>query len=160
MSLQKLKTIYPRRRIPAERRFIAKVVITDSCWLWTGGKTTLGYGVMGVGSKSGGDYRHVMAYRFGYEAMIGPIPKGLELDHLCRNPSCVNPAHLEPVTHRENMLRGLNNLAAKRAVQTHCVHGHPFDEANTKVTARGSRKCRTCHRTAERVRQRRKRAMA
>lgn len=125
-------------RLP--KRFAAKVAVAASgCWEWTGYKSELGYGQFNKkGNKTNG--RKLMkAHRFAYECLVGPIPDGLELDHLCRNPSCVNPAHLEPVTHRENMRRGV--LGAR----THCLHGHPFDEENTYThpSVRG-RICRTC----------------
>lgn len=88
------------------------------------------------------------AHRVAYETWVGPIPDGLTLDHLCRNPRCVNPLHLEPVTMRENVLRG-DSLPAKNIVKTHCIRGHAFDDTNTYHRARGSRtgrQCRRCHR--------------
>jgi hypothetical protein len=75
------------------------------CWLWTGQANKGGYGAFSVGSRYDGNRRGVRAHRWAYEALVGPIPEGLQLDHLCRNPPCVNPAHLEPVTHAENMRR-------------------------------------------------------
>jgi hypothetical protein len=84
------------------------------------------------------------AHRWAYEAFVGPIPEGLEIDHLCRNRACVNPAHLDPVTHQENMSRG------KAARMTHCHKGHPFDEANTRMEAYGSRRCKECNNAASR----------
>ena len=87
------------------------------CWIWTASKDRLGYGKFGRPS--------VLAYRFSYELHRGKIPSGLELDHLCRNPSCVNPEHLEAVTHRVNMLRGIGPSAVN-ARKTHCKQGHPL----------------------------------
>lgn len=111
-----------------------------ACWPWTGGLDRRGYCNFRIAhdvSRKG--------HRIAYEALVGPIPSGLELDHLCRNPSCVNPAHLEPVTHRENVIRG-RSISAIRAAQVACVHGHPFDEANTSFRRdNGGRRCRTCH---------------
>jgi hypothetical protein len=119
------------------------------CWVWK--RVTLrGYGRIRVGRLM--QYAH-RAY---YERYRGPIPSGLHLDHLCRNPACVNPGHLEPVTARENILRG-NTIAARRKAQTHCVRGHPFDEANTIRLGNG-RACRECQRRAVRESQRRRRA--
>lgn len=81
------------------------------------------------------------AHRVAYEEIMGPVPEGLELDHLCRTRSCVNPSHLEPVTHRENMNRG--DVATRR--KTHCPKGHPYDEENTGIY-NGYRNCRACAR--------------
>lgn len=121
-------------------RFWAKVerVESSECWLWLACQDGKGYGLFWVG-------RYVRAHRFAYELLVGPIPEGLQLDHLCRVRHCVNPAHLEPVTNRENVLRG-EGLPAQAARKTHCPHGHPYDEANTLGRSDGSRVCRTCNR--------------
>lgn len=130
----------PQRPSPSDR-FFAKVQRTETCWLWTGSKSPLGYGGFRVGGRAG---RLVPAHRFAYELLVGPIPEGLFLDHLCRNPPCVNPAHLEPVTHAENVRRGVSP-AAMRARQTHCKRGHEFTPENTIAVKRnGKRKCRQC----------------
>lgn len=90
-------------RRPLEERFWEKVekMAPDGCWFWLA-STRNGYGQIGQWSKGTIDYAH----RVAYEMLVGPIPAGLVLDHICRNPSCVNPAHLEPVTQAENLRRG------------------------------------------------------
>lgn len=110
----------------------------DDCRVWIGSRNPKGYGQIWSNGRT------VQAHRLAYELEHGPIPTGLMLDHLCRNPSCVNPAHLQPVTLRENVRRGLNNPAAINARKTHCVHGHPFDEANTYVWYQNGWPCRRC----------------
>jgi hypothetical protein len=110
------------------------------CWEWTGTRA-YGYGRIKIGGKS-----H-LAHRVVYEQMRGGIPQGLDMDHVCRNKGCVNPAHLQPVTHRENVMRGIS-FAATYARATHCIRGHAFDEKNTqiRVTPDGTkRRCRACH---------------
>lgn len=117
-------------------RFVDKVLVDESgCWLWTGSVDGPGYG------KISADGVLIGAHRVAYQLFVGPIPAGLHLDHLCRVRACVNPAHLEPVTHRENTRRGGPYNA--RAQQTHCKRGHPFDEDNTYLWRR-SRHCRAC----------------
>jgi len=127
-----------------EQRLWAKVDKTgdpSGCWLWTASRNPGGYGQIWANGKAA---RH--AHRIAYELLVGPIPDDLELDHLCRVRHCVNPAHLEPVTHAENVRRG--NMEIKRLAvirgRTHCKRGHPFDDANTYVTPDGRRQCRVC----------------
>jgi hypothetical protein len=114
------------------------------CWEWQGSRSRSGYGRWRVGDKL------QQAHRVLYEEFVGPIPDGLDLDHLCRNRACVNPGHMEPVTRQENCQRGLTG--AHNARKTRCVNGHLFDEANTG-TYRGQRVCRACKR--EEIRRRR-----
>lgn len=115
----------------------------DGCWQWRGLIMPDGYGqVQMVGANAR------VAHRVAYEEVKGPIPAGLVLDHLCRNRSCVNPEHLEPVTHRENVLRGVNYIA-QNANKTRCHKGHPFSPENTYVKPGGNRICKTCRRQRE-----------
>jgi hypothetical protein len=107
----------PPTRPPIEA-FTDKISVTDDCWEWTGTKERMGYGQMRY------QRRMAMAHRVAYMLFVGPIPEGMELDHLCRNRGCVNPDHLEPVDHRTNILRGVSPSAAD-ARKTHCINGHP-----------------------------------
>ncbi len=119
----------------------------DSCWIWQG-DTRLNHGGVRYGrliTGSRANRRRIAAHRFAYELIVGPIPKELILDHLCRTTLCVNPAHLEPVPHKINVLRGVGPTAMN-AKKTHCLHGHPFSDENTKVRVNGWRRCRTCRR--------------
>lgn len=118
-------------------RFWSYVEKTDDCWAWTGGKGPGGYGAFRFKGKQ------LRAHRYAYELEHGQVPDGLVLDHLCRNRSCVRPDHLEPVTQRENILRG-EGAAADNARKTHCNRGHEFTELNTYVNKNGGRVCRTC----------------
>jgi hypothetical protein len=110
------------------------------CWPWRGSMFGNGYGQYASSFTA-----TAMAHRIAYELVVGAIPDGLVIDHLCRNRRCVNPAHLEPVTHRENLLRG-DTLTAKNAAKTHCPQGHPYTGLNLYVTRAGRRHCRTCTR--------------
>jgi hypothetical protein len=125
-------------------RFFKYVDQTDTCWLWRGGSRV----TTPAGEKYGDFYWgppriHIQAHRAAYELLVGPIPAGLTLDHLCRTTLCVNPEHLEPVTMRENALRGKGPTAVN-ARKTHCKRGHEFTPENTYVYPRGGRECRTC----------------
>ena len=117
---------------------------TSGCWLWFKNRMIHGYGRFSVEDKD------VLAHRWSYEHFIGPIPTGLTLDNLCRNRSCVNPNHLEPVTNRENILRG-EGITAKNACKTYCLRGHPFDDLNTYHDKGGGRRCKTCMRLCQRL---------
>lgn len=126
------------------------------CWLWTGWSQG-GYGYTRVGSRTDGTRRQVRVHRLMFEAAKGPIPDGLVIDHLCRNKLCGNPAHLDAVTQRENVLRG-DSPAARCAVVTHCPRGHEYTPENTYVCKRGKRSCQTCKGIASKAYQRRKAA--
>jgi hypothetical protein len=146
-----------RRTVPVLDRFWRKIAVAGphDCWEWMGTRDHLGYGKFSIGGarKYGG--REVKAHAFAYEVIVGPIPEGLTIDHLCRNPGCVNPAHLEAVTHGENMRRG-NGFSGLNFRKTHCDRGHAFDRVNTriKVDTRGRvhRACRNCQREDQRSR--------
>jgi len=113
------------------------------CWMWQACKTTAGYGNVGWRGKM------VYAHRLVFELLARPILAGLELDHLCRVHRCVNPAHLEPVTHAENMRRGQGGRLCRS--KTLCPQGHPYAGENLRVNPRGSRECRTCRRENSRA---------
>lgn len=125
------------------RRWLIKLSVGDGCWEWQGVIVRGGYGAIddGKGVK-------LFAHRVAYELLVGPIPAGLQLDHLCRNTRCVRPDHLEAVTPRENYLRGVG-FVAQNARKTHCPQRHEYDEANTYVY-RGMRYCRECQRERKR----------
>lgn len=143
-------TLPLRRCTPLMERLWAKVdkngptpeACPGPCWLWTGVVNWQGYGRISEGRAG---QRYLQAHRVTYEDAKGPIPTGLEPDHLCRVRNCVNPAHLELVTHRENLLRG-ETFVARHAAKTRCLRGHPFTAENTYVDSAGGRNCRTCGR--------------
>lgn len=133
-------------------RFDAKVVKGPDCWAWTGTHDSNGYAKLGV------DGAITNAHRVSYELYVGPIPHGLQIDHLCHtrdascpggvacpHRGCVNPAHLEPVPQRVNVLRG-EGPAGKYARRTHCKHGHEYTARNTRLGPTGNRICRECER--------------
>ena len=126
-----------------EARFWAKVCKTDTCWLWTASLNPRGYGQLMILGKV---YR---AHRVAYVWANGEPPKGADLDHLCRVRECVNPAHLEAVSHRENLLRAPTSWVAIRSRQERCIHGHEFEPRVRKGKVIG-RFCRTCLYAAKR----------
>lgn len=131
------------KHTPLRDRFEAKVARDGSgCWLWNGKVSEKGYGIIQH------ERRRLYAHRVGFELFVGSVPNGLELDHLCRVRRCVNPAHLEPVPHVENVARG--EAGKPQRDRTHCKAGHPYDETNTYTKPDGARGCKECRRAAQR----------
>lgn len=123
-------------------RFFENVAFSQhGCWEWLGYKSK-GYGVFQIGNSRLGRPRFA-AHRLSYMQTCGFLHYSVELDHLCRNPGCVNPDHLDPVTHRINMLRGMGPCGIN-ARKTQCVHGHPYANGNLLIRKNGSRICRIC----------------
>jgi len=144
-----------KRGAPLRDRLMAKVRISDAgCWEWLGRRNWAGYGRLTVTSPT----REVQTHRLAYELFVGPIPDGMQLDHVCRNRLCCNPKHLEPVTARENQRRGTSPVSANMAA-THCLRGHPLDDDNTYLH-KGRRQCKECQRTRTREYLRKRRATA
>lgn len=138
--------IYERKRLAsqilllrAQDRFWSYVEKTETCWLWRGSLTGSGYGKYGINGET------ILAHRYSYEFFKGEIPEGEELDHLCRVRRCVNPEHLEAVSRRENIRRGLT--AADNFMKTHCPKGHPLTLGNLRgyELKHGQRSCLACN---------------
>ena len=127
-------------------RFWSKVEKTDICWIWTASKNNDGYGQFGIGNKN---YR---AHRIAFELLRGNIPEDKVIDHLCRNPSCVNPEHLEVVTNQENVKRGLAGKTINRynphKNKTHCPQGHEYYGDNLYLN-KNKRVCKICKRESQ-----------
>lgn len=139
-----------------ERNFFAKLDVGD-CWEWTGYRMPSGHGMLTLYNKG------YLAHRVAWEHLVGPIPEGMQLDHLCRNPRCVNPDHLEPVTQQENIRRGAAGIKSgwQQKSKTHCPQGHKYAGENLFIRKRnGSRECRACMRARDRARRLRMKAAA
>lgn len=109
------------------------------CWVWTGTKLSSGYGIISI------DGRTHRTHRLAFEWLVGEIPEGLEIDHLCRNRACCRPTHLEPVTGAVNIRRGVSPWGVNSR-KTECPQGHPYSTENTYITPAGGRVCRICAR--------------
>ncbi|WP_261526143.1 HNH endonuclease signature motif containing protein [Burkholderia multivorans] len=120
------------------------------CWIWFGAHQPTGYGQLWNGE------RPEQAHRISYRLYCGPIPEGSEIDHRCKNPWCVNPNHLEAVTHAVNMHRS-NTEMGRNARKTHCKRGHELTGNNLLIANNGSRQCRICTNWRAREAKRRKR---
>jgi hypothetical protein len=131
-----------RPRNSVERMLVVDVETGGDCWVWKGPVATNGYGKAAICKKP------VLPHRAFYEHFKGPIAPGMQIDHLCKNKLCVNPAHLDQVTPRENTLRG-DGPAARNAKKTHCLAGHELAGSNLYVTPDGRRQCRTCQRNRD-----------
>jgi len=125
-------------KISSISRFSKKIEEQNGCWIWKGCLRSNGYGEFWNGSKK------VLSHRFAYETSKNPIPKGLTVDHLCRNRACCNPNHLEIVSRGENVIRGIGPTA-KNSRKTHCPQGHEYNTQNTTITKDGYRRCKICH---------------
>jgi hypothetical protein len=138
MSKYSLKALLTEKQIKHTMRYVKK---TSSCWIWTGNIKKDGYGQKMLNGKT------FKAHRVVWECVNGPIPKGLQLDHLCRVRHCVNPSHLEPVTQKENILRGISPSAI-HAKKTHCINGHEFTAENT-YRFKNRRQCKACRKITD-----------
>lgn len=133
---------------PGKRRALTQVELDrlwsrvrqdeSGCWIWQGARYVCGYGKLKI------DQRTAYAHRVMYMIFVGDIPPGLYMDHLCRVRECCNPAHLEPVTPRENVMRSPISTPSINASKTHCRNGHELSGHNLIITREGWRLCRTC----------------
>lgn len=135
---------YRPPRDPLERVMERVVKQADGCWLWTGPRMAKGYGITKVGSRLDGTYAQLV-HRIVYERMVGPIPVGLQIDHLCTIKHCVNPEHLDPVTNAENARRRGERM-------THCRRGHPRTPEHSRRVKSGAIQCITCEREQAKAR--------
>jgi hypothetical protein len=121
-------------------RFLIKIKFTEACWYWEGAKNDSGYGYWGFQGKVR------PAHVYSYQIFKGEIPAGFELDHICRNHSCLNPFHLEAVSHSVNVQRGVDFKVKTNQGKTHCIRGHPLSGTNLLLRKNGKwRRCRICN---------------
>lgn len=139
------------KKTPESDRFWRRVEKTQTCWNWNG---ALNHGGKGYGRFRGDDGKWYLPHRWAYQQLVGVIPEGLTVDHLCKNTRCVRPDHLEAVSIRENVLRG-DGPPALNARKTMCPKGHQLSGDNLQIRASGRRACRACVRVNERERHRR-----
>ena len=144
-----------RARLPIEVRLWDKVEIVNECWVWKGATTEYGYGKIGSGCRS---HPTLAAHRVAYEVLIEELDPVVDLDHVCRNPRCVNPFHVEPVTHQENIRRGAGAVCIKTG---RCKNGHELTPESVRMIFdhnkhRTVRRCRICDRAAMRACRQRK----
>ncbi len=149
-----MKATQPRKTTPVHLRVFRRCIVeANGCLTWTGALVRGGYGT--TQAIYDGRRRNISTHRAVYIAVVGPVPEGLQLDHLCRNRACCNPAHLEPVTAWENTMRS-TSFAAVNAAKTHCVNGHPFEGDNLRYGPHGKsgvkRYCRACVRARDAAR--------
>lgn len=160
MSVKERNIVVPKpARIIGDlkARFWSKEVNGElsECWLWTGLRNDLGYGRL-MTTDEHGNHRGVKAHTLSFDWEYGPPPPGFERDHLCRNPPCVRPDHLEAVTHAENMRR---SRGKRQFTKTRCANGHIHDSYTWKRTSGVTQRvCRECRKVGQRNRRARKRA--
>jgi hypothetical protein len=122
-------------------------MMRDDCNVWEGPKDKDGYGLV-FSRAIRNKYKTNIAHRVLYMQAFGPIPKGLVIDHICGNKSCVNVCHLRVVDRATNTTENSRSVSAVNKAKTHCINGHFFNEENTYYRKGGGRMCRACHRQA------------
>jgi hypothetical protein len=127
-------------------RFFERIFFCGECWEWNGALNEDGYGRFSL--CMGGEESRWQAHRASYHIFKGAIGPDMTIDHVCKNRKCVNPFHLRQLTILENVVISYGSTWIKRRMQTHCLRGHPFDEANTYLRSNGKRNCRACAREA------------
>jgi len=134
-----------RMKLSTEDNFWDKVLFTTDCWKWLASKTKTGYGRFRSGKEC------IPSHRFSFELYKGKVPEGLEINHICNNTSCVNPSHLEAITHQENCLKGDVGNNNQNSRKTHCQKGHPITGDNLYMLPDGRRQCVICKREWRRI---------